>query len=87
MIDEFHQLTRKIEQIVGLVQTLREENVDLQRQLAQLTATNAQLTERIQQAHERVSAVLSHSAFNEPASNEPAALPITAESYTAQEIE
>jgi cell division protein ZapB len=60
---EFHQLAKKIEQIATLVQTLRKENTDLRSQLDELTTTNAELSERIQQAHERVSVMLNNAPF------------------------
>lgn len=65
MIPEFQQLAKKVDQLATLVQTLRGENVDLRRQLNELTTANAELTERIQEAHERVSAVLSNAPFTE----------------------
>lgn len=65
MIPEFQQLAKKVDQMVALVQTLRDENADLRRQVAKLSETNEELTERIQEAHERVSAVLSNSPFTE----------------------
>jgi uncharacterized protein (TIGR02449 family) len=65
MIPEFQQLAKKVDQMAALVQTLRGENADLRDQLAELTAINADLSERIQQAHERVSSVLSNSPFTE----------------------
>jgi cell division protein ZapB len=60
---EFQQLAKKIDQIAGLVQTLRKENAGLRKQLDELTTTNAELTERIQQAHERVSVMLNNAPF------------------------
>jgi FtsZ-binding cell division protein ZapB len=58
MVSEFHQLSEKISQLAELAQSLRRENADLRLAMAALTAENADLSARIQQAHQRVSALL-----------------------------
>jgi cell division protein ZapB len=58
MISEFHQLVEKIGRLAELARTLRRENADLRLNLAALAAENAELSKRMQQAHERVSTLL-----------------------------
>jgi cell division protein ZapB len=58
MISEFHQLSEKIDQLAELARSLRRENADLRRAMAALGEENADLAGRIQQAHERVAALL-----------------------------
>ena len=65
MISEFQQLAKKVDQLVALVNTVRDENADLRCQLAKLSETNQELTQRIQAAHERVSEVLNNAPFTE----------------------
>jgi len=68
MIPEFQQLAKKVDQMMTLVYTLRDENTDLRSQVAKLSETNEELTERIQEAHERVSVVLENAPFTEQGS-------------------
>lgn len=58
MNSEFHQLSEKINQLAELAQSLRRENADLRLGTAALAAENADLSRRIQGAHQRVSALL-----------------------------
>lgn len=58
MISEFHQLSEKIDRLAELAQSLRRENADLRMSLASLTAENADLSRRIEEAYKRVSALL-----------------------------
>ena len=58
MISEFQQLAGKVDQLASLTLTLRAENADLRRQIADLSAVNLDLSARIQQAHDRVAIVL-----------------------------
>jgi FtsZ-binding cell division protein ZapB len=58
MVSEFHQLSEKVSQLAELAQSLRRENADLRLNLAAVTAENADLSKRIQQAYQRVSALL-----------------------------
>ena len=58
MITDFHNLSEKIGQLADLTQALRSENADLRLKAAALAAENADLTRRMQEAHERVSALL-----------------------------
>lgn len=58
MISEFHELPDKIKQLADLTQSLRLENVDLRLKLAMLASENASLSMRMQEAHQRVSALL-----------------------------
>lgn len=58
MISDFHQLSEKISQLAELTQALRSENADLRLKSAMLAAENADLASRMQEAHERVAALL-----------------------------
>ncbi|WP_420475892.1 DUF904 domain-containing protein [Noviherbaspirillum sp. ST9] len=58
MISDFHQLSEKIAKLAELAQGLRRENADLRLSLASLTAENADLAKRIEEAYKRVSALL-----------------------------
>lgn len=71
MISELQQLAKKVDQIALLIQTLRSENTHLRHQLTELTSTNAELKERIQEAHDRVTAVIDNvPQFTNPAVSE-----------------
>ncbi|HEV7929022.1 MAG TPA: hypothetical protein VGP12_02695 [Nitrosospira sp.] len=58
MVSEFHQLSEKISELAALAQSLRRENADLRLSVAALTSENAELAKRIQEAYQRVSALL-----------------------------
>lgn len=58
MTSEFDQLSDKIGQLASLAQALRQENAELRRAVAGLSAENADLAGRMQQAHQRVAALL-----------------------------
>jgi len=58
MIPDFHQLSEKIAQLAELAQSLRRENADLRLKSALVAAENAELSKRMQEAHERVAALL-----------------------------
>jgi len=58
MISDFQQLSEKIDELAALAQSLRRENADLRLTMAALAAENADLSKRMQEAHQRVSALL-----------------------------
>ncbi len=58
MNSEFHQLSEKINQLAELAQSLRRENAELRRAAAALIVEKADLSMRIQGAHQRISALL-----------------------------
>jgi len=58
MISDFQQLAQKVEQLAAQANRMRAENTDLRLKVAELTSTNADLSTRIQVAHERVTDVL-----------------------------
>jgi cell division protein ZapB len=58
MISEFHQLSEKISRLAELAQALRRENADLRVTMAALATENVELSRRMQEAHQRVSALL-----------------------------
>jgi uncharacterized protein (TIGR02449 family) len=58
MVSEFHQLVEKVAQLAELTQALRRENSELRQQAAAVSAENADLFRRMEQAHERVAALL-----------------------------
>jgi cell division protein ZapB len=58
MISDFHTLSEKISQLAELAQALRSENAELRIKSTALVAENAELAQRMQQAHARVAALL-----------------------------
>jgi len=58
MLSDFHLLSEKVGRLAELAQALRRENAELRLGMATLTAENADLARRIQEAHQRVSALL-----------------------------
>jgi regulator of replication initiation timing len=58
MISEFHQLSDKVSQLAELAHSLRRENADLRLTIASLGAENRELAARIEQAYQRVAALL-----------------------------
>jgi cell division protein ZapB len=58
MSSEFHQLSEKVAQLAAMTQSLRRENADLRLNVAALTTENAELSQRMGEAHQRVSALL-----------------------------
>ena len=58
MNSEFHLLSEKVTQLAELAQLLRRDNAELRLKLAAVAAENAELSTRMQQAHERVAALL-----------------------------
>lgn len=58
MISDFHQLAEKVSRLAELAHALRRENADLRRALAEAGAEKAELTQRIDEAHRRVSALI-----------------------------
>ncbi len=58
MISEFEQLLGKIGQLSELAHALRRENADLRSEMALLADENTRLASRMNEAHQRVSALL-----------------------------
>ncbi len=58
MISDFYQLSDKISQLADLAQSLRRENAELRLSAVLLTAENAELSKRMEEAHKRVSLLL-----------------------------
>jgi cell division protein ZapB len=58
MISDFHRLAQKVNELAALTQSLRLENADLRLVAATLSAENAELTARIDEACQRVVALL-----------------------------
>ena len=58
MVSEFHQLSEKISQLAELAQSLRRENAELRQRVAALSSENADLAGRIEEATQRVTALL-----------------------------
>ena len=58
MSSEFHQLSEKVAQLAAMTQSLRRENADLRLNVAALTTENAELSQRMDEAHQRVTALL-----------------------------
>ena len=58
MISDFNQLSDKISRLAELTRALRRENAELRLNAANLAAENAGLLQRIEEAHQRVTALL-----------------------------
>lgn len=58
MVSEFHQLSEKISRLAELAASLKRENAELRLTVASLSADNADLSRRIEEAYQRVSALL-----------------------------
>lgn len=58
MSSEFHQLTEKVAQLAAMTQSLRRENAELRLNVSALTNEKAELSRRIDEAHQRVEALL-----------------------------
>ena len=58
MISDFNQLSEKISRLAELTRALRRENAELRLNAANLSAENAGLLQRIEEAHQRVMALL-----------------------------
>jgi cell division protein ZapB len=58
MISDFNQLSEKISRLAEMTQSLRRENAGLRLQTAALIAENADLLQRIEEAHVRVTTLL-----------------------------
>jgi cell division protein ZapB len=58
MISDFTLLSEKISQLADLAQSLRRENAALRLDVSALAAENADLLQRIEEAHLRVTALL-----------------------------
>jgi uncharacterized coiled-coil DUF342 family protein len=78
MISEFDLLSDKISKLVQLAQSLRQQNAELRQQNAELrqqiealSADKASLTARINEAHDRVAAVLEQLPAPEPEVEQP----------------
>ncbi|MBS0307903.1 MAG: DUF904 domain-containing protein [Proteobacteria bacterium] len=66
MISEFHQLSEKISELAALTQALRRENAALRVGSAALTAENTDLARRMDEAHQRVAALLAQMSAATP---------------------
>ncbi|WP_188420140.1 DUF904 domain-containing protein [Oxalicibacterium solurbis] len=58
MISDFQELSEKISQLAAMTQALRSENAELRMRAVSLEAENTELAHRMQQAHDRVAALL-----------------------------
>lgn len=58
MSSEFHLLSEKVAQLAAMTQSLRRENAELRLNVSALTNEKAELSRRIDEAHQRVEAVL-----------------------------
>ncbi len=58
MNSEFHLLSEKIDQLAELTQFLRRENAGLRLKVAAMSSENTTLVEKMQQAQQRVLALL-----------------------------
>lgn len=58
MISDFNQLSEKICQLADMAQSLRRENARLRLNALALAAENSDLLQRVEEAYQRVSALL-----------------------------
>ena len=58
MVSEFSSLLDKVSQLAELTRALRRENAELRHEVTTLTDENAQLSSRMKEAHDRVSALI-----------------------------
>lgn len=58
MISDFQQLSAKVSELAALVQSLRLENTVLRQAAVVLAAENAELARRMEEAHQRLAALL-----------------------------
>lgn len=58
MNSEFHLLSEKIDKLAELTQFLRRENAELRLKISAMSSENAALTVKMQQAHQRLAALL-----------------------------
>ncbi len=58
MISDFNQLSEKIGHLAEMTRALRRENAELRMNAANMEAENANLLQRIEEAHQRVTALL-----------------------------
>lgn len=58
MSSEFHQLSEKVAQLAALTQSLRRENADLRLNVTALATEKAELSRRMDEAHQRITALL-----------------------------
>lgn len=72
MSSEFQQLSDKIALLAEMTQSLRLENAGLRLHVSELANENAELARRIEDAHQRVVAVLGTLPATSPASPPPA---------------
>lgn len=70
MNSEFNLLSEKIDQLAELAQFLRRENAELRLKIAAMSAENAVLSEKMQQAHQRVSVLLEQMQEPQPQQDE-----------------
>ena len=63
---DFHLLSEKISQLAEMAQTLRRENAELRRAIAAVASENADLSTRMDSAHERVTSLLAQMGDLEP---------------------
>ena len=66
MVSEFHQLSEKISQLAELARSLRRENADLRLAMAELSAEKEAVARRMQEAHDRVAALLAQLPSSQP---------------------
>jgi len=72
MNSEFHLLSEKIDKLAELTQSLRRENAELRLKISAMSAENAALTVKMQQAHQRLAALLKQIPEPQQQDEEPA---------------
>jgi len=58
MVSDFQKLSEKIIQLADMTQQLRLDNADLRLKAAALSSENLHLSQKMQEAHHRISALM-----------------------------
>lgn len=58
MVSDFQKLSEKIIQLAEMTQQLRRENADLRLHATALASENSHMSQRMQEAHHRVTALM-----------------------------
>lgn len=66
MISDFHHLAEKIQELAALTDALRRENAELRKAMIAIVADNTDMAARMEQAHERIMAVMAQLPAPEP---------------------
>ncbi len=66
MISDFHHLSEKVSELAELSRSLRRENAELRAAMAELSTENGNISQRMQEAHRRISGLLEQMPASQP---------------------